>query len=106
NILTITGEVEFADHLEKIAFNALPTQISDDFMTRQYFQQANQVMVSRHYRNFSINHRGTDVLFGLLTGYPCCTANFHQGWPKFTRNLWHATPDGGLAALVYSPSEV
>lgn len=30
----------------------------------------------------------------------------HQGWPKFTQNLWYATPDDGLAALVYSPSEV
>jgi hypothetical protein len=30
----------------------------------------------------------------------------HQGWPKFTQNLWYATPDNGLAALVYSPSEV
>lgn len=41
-----------------------------------------------------------------MTGYPCCTANMHQGWPKFTQNLWYATADGGLAALVYSPSEV
>jgi hypothetical protein len=30
----------------------------------------------------------------------------HQGWPKFAQNLWFATPDNGLAALVYSPSEV
>jgi hypothetical protein len=30
----------------------------------------------------------------------------HQGWPKFTQNLWYATKDGGLAAFVYSPSEV
>jgi len=30
----------------------------------------------------------------------------HQGWLKLVQNLWHATPDGGLAALVYAPSEV
>jgi DUF1680 family protein len=104
--LEITGDVAYADRLEKIAFNALPTQATDDFMGRQYFQQANQVMLSRHIRNFDVNHHGTDVCFGLLTGYPCCTSNMHQGWPKFTQNLWYATPDKGLAALVYAPSEI
>ncbi len=106
NMVKITGDIQFAEHLERIAFNALPTQISDDFMIRQYFQQANQVMISRTTRNFDINHGQTDLLFGLLTGYPCCTSNMHQGWPKFTQNLWYATPDNGLAAMVYSPSEV
>lgn len=104
-ILAITGDVNFADRLEKIAFNALPTQISDDFETHQYFQQANQVMLSRGMRNFADNHGGTDVCYGLLTGYPCCASNMHQGWPKFTQNLWYTTADGGIAALVYSPSE-
>ncbi|WP_143305625.1 beta-L-arabinofuranosidase domain-containing protein [Chitinophaga vietnamensis] len=105
-ILSITGNVKYADHLERIAFNALPTQVTEDFTARQYFQQANQVMVTRHFRNFDINHHGTDICYGLLTGYACCTSNMHQGWPKFTRNLWYATPDKGLAALVYSPCEV
>ncbi|RYY38100.1 MAG: hypothetical protein EOP46_00065 [Sphingobacteriaceae bacterium] len=106
SMLEITGQVGFADHLEKIAFNALPTQASDDYMTHQYFQQANQVMLTHKMRNFETNHDGTDVCFGLLTGFPCCTSNMHQGWPKFTQNLWYSTIDGGLAALVYSASEV
>ncbi|MEJ7680571.1 MAG: beta-L-arabinofuranosidase domain-containing protein [Segetibacter sp.] len=106
NMIGITGNVGYADHLEKIAFNALPAQVTDDFLNRQYFQQANQVMITRQTRNFDINHGGTDVCYGLLSGYPCCTSNMHQGWPKFTQNLWYATPDKGLAALVYSPSEV
>ena len=105
-MMAITGDVDFADHLEKIAFTALPTQISDDFMTRQYYQQANQVKITRHRRNFDQDHDGTDLSFGLLTGYPCCSSNMHQGWPKFANSLWFATPDGGLAAMVYSPSEV
>ena len=105
-MIEITGDLSMVDHLEKITFNALPTHISDDFMLRQYYQQANQVMITRHVRNFDINHSSTGLSFGLLTGYPCCTANMHQGWPKFTQNLWYATPDNGLAALAYSPSEV
>jgi DUF1680 family protein len=106
SVLAVTGEVNFADRLEKIAFNALPTQISDDFETHQYFQQANQVNLTRGMRNFADNHGGTDLCYGLLTGYPCCASNMHQGWPKFTQNLWYTTADGGVAALVYSPSEV
>lgn len=104
--LEITGDVDYADKLEKIAFNALPTQISDDFQTHQYFQQANQVKLTRQMRNFCENHGGTDITFGLLIGYPCCTSNMHQGWPKFTQNLWYTTADKGIAALVYAPSEV
>jgi hypothetical protein len=107
-MLAITGDLAFADHLERIAYNALPTQATDDFNHRQYFQTANQVMITRHRRNFyeDHGHGSTDLCYGLLNGYPCCTCNMHQGWPKFTQQLWFASPDGGLAALVYGPCEV
>nr|WP_231496739.1 beta-L-arabinofuranosidase domain-containing protein [Prevotella sp. 10(H)] len=104
----ITGDIDFIEHLEKVAFNALPTQVTDDFMHKQYFQQANQVMVTRHHRNFyeDGNHGATDIVYGTFSGYPCCYSNMHQGWPKFVQNLWYATADNGLAALAYSPSQV
>ncbi|NQD72674.1 hypothetical protein HP439_18275 [Sphingobacterium shayense] len=105
-MLEITGDVGFAEHLEKIAFNALPTQISDDFMRRQYFQQANQVQITRQMYNFDVNHDGTDLVFGLLTGYPCCTSNMHQGWPKFTQNLYYATANNGVGSMIFAPSSV
>lgn len=106
NMMAITGDVNYMDHLEKIAYNALPTQASDDYMTHQYYQQANQVMITRKPRNFMTPYDGTDQCFGLLTGYPCCTSNMHQGWPKFTQNLWMASADKGVAALLYAPSSV
>jgi hypothetical protein len=106
NMIAITGKLSMMDHLEKLAYNALPAQIERDYMGRQYYQQANQVMVSRHNRNFVTPYDGTDQCFGVLTGFPCCTCNMHQGWPKFVQNLWLATDDQGLAALQYSSSEV
>lgn len=105
-ILEITGGVEWADYLEKIAYNVLPTQVTDNYDARQYYQQFNQVSVTRDVREFSTPHDDTDLLFGVLTGYPCCTSNLHQGWPKLVQNLWYATEDRGVAALVYAPSEV
>lgn len=107
-MLKITGDMEFADLLEKITYNALPAQASDDFESRQYFQAANQVEISDRvdpaFQNN--NHKGTDFVFGTLSGYPCCTTNMHQSWPKFVQNLFYATPDGGIAALQYAPSSV
>lgn len=102
----ITGDPKFAELLERIAYNALPAQVDDEFLTRQYFQQVNQVELSLGIRNFDVNHDGLDCCFGLLTGYPCCTSNMHQGWPKFTQNLWYATPENGVAVTQYAPSEV
>lgn len=106
NMLQITGRRSFADHIEKIAYNALPTQSTDDYMARQYYQQPNQVMITRHKRNFLTDYEGTEQVLGILSGYPCCTANMHQGWPKFTQNLWYASADGGVAAMLYAPSKV
>ena len=105
-MLRISGKVVWADWLERVAYNALPAQISDDFSAKQYYQQTNQISCTRTWRPFSTPHDDTDVLFGTLNGYPCCLSNMHQGWPKFTQNLWYATDDGGLAALVYAPSSV
>lgn len=106
NMLQISGDPDYAEHIERLAFNALPAQSDDEYMNRQYFQQTNQVCVTKHDRNFDTNHAGNDLVFGLLNGYPCCTANMHQGYPKFVQNLWYATSDNGLAAMLYAPSSV
>lgn len=106
NLLRITGDVGYADHLEKVAYNAMPAQIKDDFTARQYFQMPNQIVITRRNRNFITPHDGTDLCYGILTGYPCCTTNMHQGWPKYVQNLWYASADNGLAAILYAPSKV
>jgi len=105
SILPITGDVYYADYLERIAYNVLPTQATDDFMRKQYFQQPNQVLITSEPRDF-FDDNNAHLVYGTTTGYPCCVSNMHQGWPKFIQNLWYATKDNGLAALVYGASEV
>ena len=101
----ITGDVYYADYLEKIAYNVLPTQSTDDYTRKQYFQQANQIKISDEARNFFHDDHGR-LVYGTTTGYPCCLSNMHQGWPKFIQNTWYATADNGIAALVYGPTKV
>lgn len=106
-MIGITGDPTYMDALERMTYNALPTQTTDDYNSRQYFQIANQVQVSRGVFDFSLPfQRGMCNVFGLYAGYTCCTANMHQGWTKFTSHLWYATPDKGLAAILFAPSTI
>lgn len=43
------------------------------------------------------------TLFGLAPNYGCCTANYHQGWPKFVQRLVKATPTGGVSVSMWGP---
>lgn len=36
----------------------------------------------------------------------CCQHNHAQGWPYYAENMWLATPDNGLAAILYSAGTV
>lgn len=101
----ITGAVVLADRIERIAFNAMAATMSADMWSHQYDQQANQVMCSLNRRRWVSNGREAN-LFGLEPNFGCCTANMHQGWPKLVASLWMATPDNGLAAVVFAPSTV
>ncbi len=93
------------DILEKLAFNALPAAQSPDLMYHQYDQQADQVKCVEGKHNWYNNGRDAN-LFGLEPHYGCCTANLHQGWPKYASSLWYATDDEGFAAVSYAPCTV
>ncbi len=103
--LGILGDAAIGDRLEKVAFNALPGTFSPDMWAHQYDQQPNQVLASLGKRGWATNGPESN-LFGLEPNFGCCTANMHQGWPKFAANLWMKTGDGGLVAAAYAPSKV
>ncbi|WP_247651823.1 beta-L-arabinofuranosidase domain-containing protein [Chitinophaga eiseniae] len=106
-IIGITGDPVYMDALERMTFNALPTQTTDDYNNKQYFQMANQVNIKRGVFNFSLPFdREMNNVLGMRSGYTCCLANMHQGWTKFASHLWYSTAGNGLAALTYSPNEV
>ena len=106
-MIGITGDLSYMDALERMAFNALPAQTTDDYNSKQYFQIANQVHIKRGVFQFSLPfERQMNNVLGMRSGYTCCLANMHQGWTKFAAHLWYKNPENGLAALHYSPSTV
>lgn len=103
--IAILGDPALGDRLERIAFNTLTGAFTDDMWAHQYNQEPNQVECSLHHRPWTTDGPESN-LYGLAPNFGCCTANYHQGWPKFAASLWMASADDGLVAAAYSPCEV
>jgi len=104
-LTAVYGQVFFADQLEKVAYNALPATIAPDWRSHQYDQQVNQIKCSQQNRPW-YNNRSDANIFGLEPDFGCCTANMHQGWPKFVTNMWMQKDDETLVAIAYGPNEL
>lgn len=100
-VLEIVGDGSYADLLEKVAYNALPATIDSEFCSHQYLQQANQVLCTIAKRDW-YNNQDDSNIFGLEPNFGCCTANMHQGWPKFVQYMWFKS-GRGFVAMLYGP---
>lgn len=105
-LLAIGGEASVADRWERIAFNALPAPFKPDMWAHQYDQQVNQVLCAVVEDRIYTTNQADANIFGLEPHFGCCTANMHQGWPKFASHAWMKTADEGLVALTYAPCTV
>lgn len=100
--IAITGDLSYCDLFERVAYNAMLTTISQDGCSHQYNQQVNQIACTVQKRIW-YNNADDSNTFGLSPYFGCCTANMHQGWPKFVRSLWMEKEDG-LVCLTYAPT--
>ena len=107
HLLSITGDPQWGDLAEALAFNALPATLSPDMWTHQYDQQTNQVCCTRLPEDHVVfrTNSGESHLFGLEPNFGCCTANFNQGWPKLALSTFMRSQEG-LASVILAPSVV
>ena len=103
-MLSVTGESEYADMLEQVAYNAWPATFLEDMSAHQYVQQVNQIEVSKKKRGWYDGFDESNI-FGLEPNYGCCTANMHQGWPKLAGTILMKRKDG-ITSGIYAPCTV
>lgn len=96
----IIGDPKWADLAEKIAYNAMPAQITADWWAQQYLHQTNQIWVGNHSEGVPWTDNEYANVMGMEPSYPCCTVNHPQGWPKFWSNSFLLADDG--IALVHA----
>ena len=87
------ANVSFFDRLERLAFNALPAALWPDVTANAYHHSSNQVETAQGQWAYDL--------------FYCCTANVHQGWPKFIAAQVHLLEDSDEEVVVvsgYAPS--
>ncbi len=108
-ILTrITGDPLWADRCEELAFNSLPAALDPMQKGTHYITCANVVQldnIAKTHHQFSNDWAMLAYMPGIHN-YRCCPHNYGMGWPHLAEELWLATSDGGLCALIYAPSTV
>jgi Beta-L-arabinofuranosidase, GH127 len=105
-ILTgITGDPLWADHCEDVAFNTYPAAFMPDFKALRYLTAPNMVISDSKNHAPGIQNEGPFLMMNPFSSR-CCQHNHAQGWPYYAEHLWMATPDNGIAAILYNSSEV
>lgn len=104
-LAAITGNPDWIDRAEDIAFNSLPAAWTADCKALRYLTSPNQVISNKKNKAPSIENGGPMFHFDPAD-HRCCQHNTGWGWPSFTRGLWMATADNGLACVTYVSNEI
>ncbi|MBC8217583.1 MAG: glycoside hydrolase family 127 protein [Planctomycetes bacterium] len=111
-VLMATKEVEWADKIEKVVFNAGLGGITKDFKAHQYYSAVNQAMAAENNSHFNDRSQwglSAHARMSYRTGHDteCCTGNLHRMFPNYVARMWmHDRESQGVAATLYGPSEV
>jgi hypothetical protein len=104
-LLRFTGDPFWADHCEDVAFNTYPAAVMPDFKSLRYITAPNTVVADEKNHHPGIDNRGPFLMMNPFSSR-CCQHNHTQGLPYYAEHLWLATPDNGLAAVLFNSCTV
>lgn len=103
-MLLITGDRFWGDHIEDVAFNMLPAAYMPDMKSLRYLTAPNMVLSDDQDHSPGIQNKGPFLMMNPFSSR-CCQHNHGMGWPSLVKSLLMASSDRGLLAGVYVPFE-
>ena len=103
----IFADCEAADHMERIAYNALPGAATKDFTRHQYISMPNQAVATpfSHGSHFFYGEPDWNR-YRACHFAQCCSGNINRAMPLFVQHMWLKTRDGAPVAMLHGPSSV
>ena len=100
-MLLITGDPYWAENCEDIAFNSYPAALMPDMKSLRYITSPNMVMSDSENHKPGIDNAGPFLAMNPFSSR-CCQHNHGFAWPYYVEHLIMATPDNGVAAVLYN----
>ena len=101
------ADCEAADHMERIAYNALPGAMTKDFTRHQYISLPNQAVATpfSHGGHFFYGEPDWNR-YRACHFAQCCSGNINRAMPLFVQHMWLKRADGSPVAMLHGPSSV
>lgn len=100
-MLLISGDPYWADNCEDVAFNSYPAALMPDYRALRYLTSPNMVISDSQNHHPGVANRGPFLAMNPFSSR-CCQHNHGFGWPYYMEHLVLATPDNGVAAVLYN----
>ena len=100
-MLQISGDPYWAENCEDVAFNSYPAALMPDYKAIRYITSPNHVVSDSKNHHPGIDNSGPFLSMNPFSSR-CCQHNHGFGWPYYAENLIYATPDNGVAAVLYN----
>ena len=103
-MMLITGDPYWAENCEDIAFNSYPAAFMPDYKSLRYITSPNMVMSDSENHKPGIDNAGPFLAMNPFSSR-CCQHNHGFAWPYYAEHLILATPDNGVAAVLFNACE-
>lgn len=103
----VFADCEAADHMERIAYNALPGAMTKDFTRHQYISMPNQAVATPFSHGSHFYYGEPDWnRFRACHFAQCCSGNINRAMPLFVEHMWVKRPTGAPISILHGPSSV
>ncbi|MBN1315523.1 MAG: glycoside hydrolase family 127 protein [Anaerolineales bacterium] len=104
-MLLATGEVVWADKIERACFNAAMGAVTKDFRAHQYFSSPNQFILTEKSSHMPWEDPAF-VCYQPGHSTECCTGNVNRIMPNYISHMWLRDGQGDLVAALFGPSSI
>ena len=104
-MLMATGNIEYADKIERCVFNAGMGCVDERFKALQYFSSPNQLILDRTSNHCDFLQGDKWLSYRPNPGTECCAGNVNRFFPNYCAAMWFKKGRSNVYSVLFGASE-